>query len=1256
VLLSTLSVVVKTVGVSEAVAGLTRLDAAGKKSATTMTAAESGMGKASRAAGLLTLGVGAAAAGAVKLAADFQSSMNQLQAVTGASTKTMNAMRKEAIRLGADTRLPATSAKDAAEAMTEMVKAGVSVTDTMGGVRDVLILSAAAQVSNARAAEIASNAMNAFHLAGRDVKMITDQLANTANASSVEINDVADSFKMAAAVFSGFQGPAIGAKNAMTELNVAIGILGNAGIKGSDAGTSLKQMLLQLTGPSNRAKGAMQALYIVAQGGIATSSELTNAIQGGTKARDAAVGAIMAHNKSLADGGDIAYDASGKMRSLKDIIALVTAGTKDMTAADKNAYLTQIFGADATRAVISLMNAGPGAFDKMTAAVTKQGSAQALAESKMKGFNGAMESLKSAGETLAITLGTTLLPALTTFVQFLSRAAGVANQEHVATMILIGGLTALAAGVWIVNAAMAANPATLWIAGLVALGAAVVVAYNHFAVFRTVVNAVFAWLVATSAQIATTAGAAPHAIAAAWTSATSTIVGEISQWDLLWSAIKRGLDFIVATARVAMAGLKVIFSVGLLALAPIATAAFTLFKAVFTSAFQAIRGIVTGGLQAIRGVILVFGGLFKGDFTQIWTGVKTIFSGGIRALRGILAGAWTILKAPVDAIGAGLHDAFSNSWDRIKTVFRSAINAVIDFMNVLIRAVNSLPMVPDITPIANIGGGGGGGGGRAGSNIPANKLARGGAFARTGGYVNQPITLMGEEAPLHPEFVIPSNPRYRERARGLLGQAAQALGFAAGGVSQYNRVYPRHIGPNPRFTTFTPEIVASIASSVGLPGTTFAQIARGESGYQPGVQQRDPGDGMVGYGLWQNTPNAWGQGAARQYFDRLGGIPQMFNPVTNALMARFLYQAAGNSISPWHGTRFVTDGGGGGLGPVTPAVDVAGMLPHVTAGMGIFQGLGKYLLGKAGAFIRDHVIAPVTSLVTGGPSKPQPGMPGYGVSGVGEFMGLPMAKWVIEALQYAQSKGVTVRPTSGYRPGFDPHTASGRSEHQGTQYPHGAVDFGGYNTGGAMKMAVVNATRDFKWPLLAPIGFHDEGHASGTGHAKGGVFKYLGAFGAGGFTGAQEGLAYLHKNEAVVPMAKGGTIRHGKGSVKVPTLPHRGSGPLIVDTRIFGKTPAPRAFNDPDPSDTGAGDGGSNPLIDAMDRQTAAIEEQTRIDNLIHEQQAIMASNQQRILAMAQQGDKLVAAVVAAVNGGIGGSAGLGFQSPSYAGGMARYK
>ena len=125
--------------------------------------------------------------------------------------------------------------------------------------------------------------------------------------------------------------------------------------------------------------------------------------------------------------------------------------------------------------------------------------------------------------------------------------------------------------------------------------------------------------------------------------------------------------------------------------------------------------------------------------------------------------------------------------------------------------------------------------------------------------------------------------------------------------------FPRHfIDQASGHVQLSPSQVASLAQHAGLPGTQFAQIAHGESNYFPGVVQRDPGDGNVGYGLWQMTPHAWGVGSlAYKMMQKLGGVTEMLNPWKNAQMARYLYDAAGKTFAPWYGTKFLRAAQGG---------------------------------------------------------------------------------------------------------------------------------------------------------------------------------------------------------------------------------------------------------------------------------------------------------------------------------------------------------
>jgi|GEM_PF-3452516 len=284
---------------------------------------------------------------AVKATMDFDTNLSVLRATSGASVKEMADLRQLAVDLGNDLTLPGTSAADAAEAMLELSKSGLSVKNVMAGVRGVLEMSAAGNLGNAAAAEIASNALNAFGLEGEETARVADLLAASANASSAEVTDVADSLKMAAAV-------AASANIPIEDLVTMIGEMANAGIKGSDAGTSLKQMILSLQAPTDKAKNLMEELGITI------------------------------------------YNASGEMLPVKDIIGRFSSALGGLTQEQRNVTLATIFGADAVRAANVVLMGGVDAYDKMKSQVTENGAAAELAAARMEGLGGSFQRLQNA--------------------------------------------------------------------------------------------------------------------------------------------------------------------------------------------------------------------------------------------------------------------------------------------------------------------------------------------------------------------------------------------------------------------------------------------------------------------------------------------------------------------------------------------------------------------------------------------------------------------------------------------------------------------------------------------------------------------------------------------------------------------------------------------------------------------------------------------------------------------------------------------
>lgn len=306
---------------------------------------------------LMSAGLTAPILGVAKSALDmgmtYQSSMNLMQAVSGATAEQMAAISQKAIDLGNDMSLPATSAADAGKAMTELAKAGLSVNDTMAAAKGVLEMSAAGDIDNATAAQIAANALNAFHLQGTEATRIADLLAAAANASSSEVGDLGLAVQQGASVFATAGIP-------IENFVAAVAQMSNAGIKGQDAGTMLKQMMLQLEAPTKQAADIMSGLGITL------------------------------------------YDGQGKMLSFRDIIGQFSTKMTGLTQAQQNQALATIFGSHAVNAANIVLMGGVEAFDKMEGAVTKQGAAADLAGARMKGLGGALEGLKSQVETVML--------------------------------------------------------------------------------------------------------------------------------------------------------------------------------------------------------------------------------------------------------------------------------------------------------------------------------------------------------------------------------------------------------------------------------------------------------------------------------------------------------------------------------------------------------------------------------------------------------------------------------------------------------------------------------------------------------------------------------------------------------------------------------------------------------------------------------------------------------------------------------------
>jgi hypothetical protein len=406
-------------------ASLNGLDAASKKVDTSFASVTGTVTKLAAAAGALAVtGVVAGFVAATGAAMDFEKQISAIAAVTGASQSDIAGLSQTALQLGKDTSF---SASEAAVGMEELAKAGVSIADIMGGAgRASLDLAAAGAISVGDAAEIASNAMNVFGIEGTKMGHVADVIAGAANASAIGVNDYKFSLAAAGAVAAtvgiGFE-----------DLSTAIAVMGNAGIKGSDAGTSLKTMLLNLQPTTNKQIDLFRELGLMTTDTEAGYQNLVaRGIQPAGKSYQDLSQAIKDHlglnadiskwskddvkafnDMELGTGlmSNAFFDAGGKAKDFAGIAQVLQDKLGNMTKAQQLATLEVMFGSDAIRAGAVLLDAGAEGFNNMAAAMDKV-SARQVADERLNNLAGSIEKLKGSLETGAIILGSIFTGAL----------------------------------------------------------------------------------------------------------------------------------------------------------------------------------------------------------------------------------------------------------------------------------------------------------------------------------------------------------------------------------------------------------------------------------------------------------------------------------------------------------------------------------------------------------------------------------------------------------------------------------------------------------------------------------------------------------------------------------------------------------------------------------------------------------------------------------------------------------------------------
>jgi TP901 family phage tail tape measure protein len=306
-------------------------------------------------------GIGAATVAA----ATFEKQMSNVEAVSGATASEMQQLEKLALKLGESTSF---SANEAAMGIEELLKAGLSTEQVLnGGLSGALTLASAGNIALADAAEIASNALNSFKDDNLSVAQAADILAGAANASATDVMEMKMGLSQASAVAS-----SVGMT--FMDTSTALALFAQNGIKGSDAGTSLKTMLMNLSPSTKEATELMKELGIITK-----------------------------------DGSNQFFDAQGNLKDLSEITGVLTEALDDLNPKQRADALKEMFGSDAVRAGSILFKEGAEGVERMADAMGKISAAD-VAKTKLDNLIGSFEEFKGALETAGIKIGNEFLP------------------------------------------------------------------------------------------------------------------------------------------------------------------------------------------------------------------------------------------------------------------------------------------------------------------------------------------------------------------------------------------------------------------------------------------------------------------------------------------------------------------------------------------------------------------------------------------------------------------------------------------------------------------------------------------------------------------------------------------------------------------------------------------------------------------------------------------------------------------------------
>lgn len=650
---------------------------------------------------LLPLSTGIAGLGvaAVKTTADFDSEMSKVSAISGATGTDLDKLRGKAREMGAKTKF---SASEAAQGMQYMAMAGWKTQDMMDGLEGIMNLAAASGEDLASTSDIVTDALTAFGLSAKDSSHFSDILAAASSNANTNVSMMGETFKYAA--------PVLGSLGYTAEdAALAIGLMANAGIKSSQAGTSLRGAITNLAKPTDTVAAAMDKYGI----------SLT--------------------------------DSSGKMLSLRELMEQLRQKLGGLSEAEQAQAAAALFGKNAMSGMLAIINGSDKDFEKLAGAIDNcDGSSEKMANTMNDNLQGQITILMSQLQELAISFGEILMPKIrdiVTHVQNFVDKLNAMDEGQKETILRIGMFVAALApmlmglgkvitfsanvsralgtlsaglvkaggfsGVFTKALGLITSPAAIVAGAIAAITAVIIHLWNTNEDFRNTITAI--WQKIKDAFTTFAAGISERlsALGITFSDVTSAIK---TIWDgfcnLLAPVLEAAFNTIAIALQTAFNVILGIWDVFSAVFSGDWSGAWEAVKGIFLSVWDGLKEYFSTIIGAVKGVADVFLGWFGTNWETVWNGVKTFFEGIWNGISSFFEGIWngistfcttvcngivtnvtafcTTVHDTISTIFNAAKDVVSNVWETIKNVVQVAIMFIVE----VIKAAFELITVP----------------------------------------------------------------------------------------------------------------------------------------------------------------------------------------------------------------------------------------------------------------------------------------------------------------------------------------------------------------------------------------------------------------------------------------------------------------------------------------------------------------------------------------------------------------------------------